>query len=366
MSQSGYTLPVFAAAAALAALRCLQTQQPPKTVELDLVEPPQRVAIPIAQVAPLDETQAIAITHSDPGENLDLTRDTPIWAWVQLNPDNSELITLQGGEGIGRQMNGHGVAAIYDYAKRVIVENLTPYCTTPITVTLILPEGRRLAQRTSNTAFGVVEGLSLLGTSGISQPLTAPEQLAAYRQDLSDRAGQFATAVFCVGENGLDLARRRGIPDAQLFKTANWLGPMLVTAALSGWSQILLLGYHGKLLKLAGGIFHTHHHLADGRLEILTTAAVRAGLPTDQIQPILDCATAEAALQYLRRLAPSTATSVYDQITAAIDRRAENYIHTHSEKNVTVGTALFGRDRQIFATSAQGQELLTGVLVYSE
>ncbi|MGB0563416.1 MAG: cobalt-precorrin-5B (C(1))-methyltransferase, partial [Spirulinaceae cyanobacterium] len=159
-------------------------------------------------------------------------------------------------------------------------------------------------------------------------------------------------------ENGLDLARQRGVQPGQLFKTANWLGPMLVAAALAGWEQILLLGYHGKLLKLAGGIFHTHHHLADGRLEILAAAAVRVGLPVAQIQPLLDCPTAEAALQYLRSLDQAIAEQVYGEITAAIDRRAATYIQTHSEKAVTVGTALFGRDRQLFATSPQGQALL--------
>lgn len=355
MPQSGYTLPVFAAAAAVAALRCLQENISPETVELDLLEPPQRVQIPIAQVAPLDARQAIAITHSDPGENLDLTRDTPIWAWVQLNPDATEWITLKGGEGIGRQGDQ---AAIYHYAQRLLHANLAPIATRPVTITIILPEGRRLAKRTSNAAFGVVEGLSLLGTTGISQPLTAPDQLEIYRQALARGAKQFQTAVLCVGENGLDLARRSGISPQQTFKAANWLGPMLVTAAQCGWSEILLLGYHGKLMKLAGGIFHTHHHLADGRLEVLTTAAVRAGLPTADIQPILDCPTAEAALAYLRSLSPDLAQKVYTHITAAIDQRAQAYIQTHSEQSVRVGTALFGRDRTLFAYSDVGQELL--------
>lgn len=358
MPQSGYTLPVFAAAAAVAALRCLQEKLLPETVELDLLEPPRRVQIPIAQVAPLDTQQAIAITHSDPGENLDLTRHTPIWAWVQFNPEGTEWITLKGGEGIGRR---GAQAAIYTYAQRLLHANLAPIATRPVTVTIILPEGRRLATRTSNAAFGVVEGLSLLGTTGISQPLTAPDQLEIYRQVLATGADKFSTAVLCIGENGLDLARRSGINPRQIFKAANWLGPMLVAAAQYGWSEVLLLGYHGKLMKLASGIFHTHHHLADGRLEVLATAAVRAGLPTFQIQPLLDCATAEEALVYLRSLSPEVAQQVYGHITTAIDQRAQTYIQTHSEHSVRVGTALFSRDRTLFACSDLGRELLAQV-----
>jgi len=63
----------------------------------------------------------------------------------------------------------------------------------------------------------------------------------------------------------LGLAQKLGINTNQLLKTANWLGPLLVEAGIQGVKAILLFGYHGKLIKLAGGIFHTHHHLADGR-----------------------------------------------------------------------------------------------------
>jgi len=69
-----------------------------------------------------------------------------------------------------------------------------------------------------------------------------------------------------VGENGLDLSKN-WVNTNQLLKTANWLGPLLVEAGIQGVKAILLFGYHGKLIKLAGGIFHTHHHLADGRLK---------------------------------------------------------------------------------------------------
>ena len=80
MSRSGYTLPVFACAAAVAALHWLRHRQPLKVVSVDLIEPAQIAEIPIEQVAGLSENMALAITRSDPGDNLDLTRNTPIWA----------------------------------------------------------------------------------------------------------------------------------------------------------------------------------------------------------------------------------------------------------------------------------------------
>jgi cobalt-precorrin-5B (C1)-methyltransferase len=231
-----------------------------------------------------------------------------------------------------------------------------------IQVTILLPEGRALAKRTSNEAFGVVEGLSLLGTSGISQPLSAPQQLEIFRSELKEKASQSDRLVFCIGENGLDLSRKLGIPEGCLVKTANWLGPLLAEAGMQGVKSILLLGYHGKLMKLAGGIFHTHHHVADGRQEILTAHGVAAGLPMPELQQLLQCASAEEGLAYLRQVEQQTGQPwvemVYQSIVRAVEGRSQHYIFTHSEHQVQVGCALFGRDRQIFAVSETGQKLL--------
>src|ERR671933_1750209 len=287
--RAGYTLPVFACAAALAALHWLHQKQPLDAVPVDLMEPPETVNIPIEQVAGIREGMALAIARSQPGDNLDLTRNTPIWALVEWGgSQQTEQVRLLGGEGIGRQMNAGGKAAIYAYAERLLQENLQRQLAAEekIQVTIILPEGRKLAERTSNAAFGVVEGLSLLGTTGISQPLSAPGQLEAYREELQQKALRFDCLVFCVGENGLDLARQLGVNPEQLIKTANWLGPMLVEAGLQQVSAILLFGYHGKLMKLAGGVFYNHHHLADGRLEILTAHCAALGLPTPVLRKV--------------------------------------------------------------------------------
>ncbi|MDJ0620743.1 MAG: cobalt-precorrin-5B (C(1))-methyltransferase CbiD [Calothrix sp. MO_192.B10] len=386
MSRSGYTLPVFATAASMAALHWLRHRQPISVVLVNLITPAQLVEIHIEQVAGLSENMALAITRSDPGDNLDLTRDTPIWALVEWREGEEgvgewesggvgewgsreaesaesageENIIILGGEGIGKQVERGNQAAIYSYAQRLLRENLQPMLATDekITVTIILPAGRSLATRTSNAAFGVVDGLSLLGTTGISQPLSAPGQLDSLRSELHTKAVNYDTLVFCLGENGLDLARTMGINPEQLIKTANWIGPMLVEAALRGVKEILLFGYHGKLMKLAGGIFHTHHHLADGRREVLTAQCAIAGLSTSHTQAVFACNTAEAALQYLKELDKNTGSDwvarVYSAIAQQIDLRVTEYMKNHIDAGVRVpvcGSILFGRDRQILVKS---------------
>ena len=380
--RSGYTLPVFATASAIAALRCLQnTSSQISVVTVDLITPPQQVEISIEQVALIQAEMALGITLSDPGDNLDLTRDTPIWAVVEwADPTQVEKIVLLGGEGVGKQSNRDNLPAIYNYAKQLLQANLAPLLTPEqkIQVTIILPEGRILATRTSNAAFGVVEGLSLLGTTGISQPLSAPGQLDVCLTELRSKWGGGGAGtegqqqsidpaqlplVFCIGENGLDLAQRMGINRDRIIKTANWLGPLLAEAGGLGVPKLLLFGYHGKLIKLAGGIFHTHHHLADGRLEILIAAAARMGLPAAQLAGLFELETAEDVLKYLREIdtveGSNWVVQIYGYLTDRIDTRSQTYIYSQSQQSVSIGSVLFDRARQVIATSPTGATFLT-------
>ena len=364
---SGYTLPVFACASAIAAFRHLHQKPTSETVAVNLIKPERTVDIAIEQVAIVGEGTAIAITRSDPGEHLDITRNTPIWAKVSFNYDTfAQGITIEGGEGIGIQKNNQDLPAIYSYARQLIQENLRPLLSNneKIIITIILPEGKKLAQRTSNEAFGVVEGLSLLGTTGIVQPLTASTQLEIFQNQIREKAQLFDELVFCIGENGIDLAQKAGINPERIVKTANWLGSMLVTAATANIKSILLYGYHGKLIKLAGGIFHTHNHLADGRLEVMTAYCAKLGLHQDGINQIFNASSTESALGILRDL-DSTENNkkcwvdrVYEEIAEAIDRKSQNYIFKYTERKLRVGSVLFDRDRRTIKVSRNAALLI--------
>jgi len=359
----GYTLPVFAAASAVAALKCLNGTQEIESVSLDLIDPAETVNVAIAEVSRIRPRMALGISHSDPGDNLDLTRYTPVWALVEtLSTTASESenrIEIEGGEGIGKQVDREGKAAIYGYARQLLDRNLKSQLSPnqSIRVTLVLPEGRNLAKRTSLEAFGIVEGLSLLGTTGISQPLSSPEQLSQFRRILQEKAQQHDRLFFCLGENGLALAQQKGIDPQQIVKTANWLGPMLAEAGAQQVKEIILWGYHGKLIKLAGGIFHTHHDLADGRLEILTAYGAKVGLPGDKLHALLSAKTVQEGLEQLRQWEQESGENwverVYGEIVTQIDRRSGAYIYKQTQQQVTVGSVLFDSDRQIILHSCE-------------
>jgi cobalt-precorrin-5B (C1)-methyltransferase len=353
MARTGYTLPVFAVAAAQAALLHLQGRTTaPTQVVLDLL--PDTATIPIQQVARLSGTSALAIALSDPGDNLDLTRNTPIWAQVELVPRGAEALILQGGEGLGRDAQGN--PAIYSYARQLFAANLLPLITSTQTaiVTIILPAGQQLAQRTSNAAFGIVEGLSLLGTSGISQPLSSEDHLDNLRQALRDRAQQSQQLVFCIGSNGRQVAERAGIPAGRVVQTGNWIGALLLEAGLQGVKSVLLLGYQGKLIKLAGGIFNTSSHLADAKLEIISSAVVQVGGEVTVARQVLAAPTADAAYKLL--LEKEYDQTVFGYLADRINTKAQAYVQKYADVSLVVQTVLFDRQGQVIV----GQQWLNG------
>ncbi|MDJ0724919.1 MAG: cobalt-precorrin-5B (C(1))-methyltransferase CbiD [Prochloraceae cyanobacterium] len=346
MSRTGYTLSVFAVAAAIAALLHLQKKIDSKlVVSVDLFS--ETAEIPIQQLAILDSHTALAITISDPGDNLDLTRNTPIWAMVKLSDRRSSALILEAGEGLGKTESGD--PAIYSHARRLFDANLLPLIPPDRTaiVTIILPFGRQLAKRTSNEAFGILEGLALLGTSGISQPLSTVDRLEEFRQDLQNKVKIQRNLVFCLGNNGMQVAAKLGISADNILQTGNWIGAMLVEAGLRGAESVLLIGYQGKLIKLAGGIFNTSSHIADAKLEIISAAVAAVGGDLKAIQAVLAAKTADDAYKLLLEL--QLAEPVFTLLAEKISQKANAYVQKYADVSLQIKTILFDRQGQIIA-----------------
>jgi len=121
--------------------------------------------------------------------------------------------------------------------------------------------------------------------------------------------------------------------------------------------RLLLFGYQGKLIKLAGGIFHTHHHLADGRAEVLTALAALAGLPAARLERLYGAATVDAALAELAAADPLAAADLRARVAAAVEQRSRAYLHRYDQAGTAVGAVLFDRGRTIVATGPVGHGL---------
>jgi cobalt-precorrin-5B (C1)-methyltransferase len=403
----GYTLPVWVAAAAKAAALALLREPGPAAVELALLEPPGAAAVPVEAAALLGDGWALGQARCEPGEGLDLTRGLVVWVLVRwrdlapradaadaadaapapiadpqagLAPESPSWpdcpagsaaagtpllepwLRIEAGEGVGIHA-ASGEACLSDYARRLLEANLRPLVPPGqgLQLRVVLPAGRALAERTSNAAFGVVEGLALIGTRAAVQAGASPDQLeatlAALRQSVGAPGFQ-GDLVLVIGENGLDLAPRLGLPPQLLLKAGNWIGPVLVAAAEAGVRRLLLFGYQGKLIKLAAGIFHTHHHLADGRAEVITAFAALEGLTGESLAALHAAPTVEAALAGLEAADPALAQRLRDRLAAAVETRSAAYLARHGGVGLVVGAVLFDRGRRVRAVGPVGGPLL--------
>jgi cobalt-precorrin-5B (C1)-methyltransferase len=372
-SARGYTLPVWLAVGARAAVAVLRGEPWEAERRLDLLEPLGWTSLPVRAAAPLPQGWALGEAVCEPGEGLDLTRGLVVWVLARWEPalsppaagqapDDAGWLQLEAGEGVGVH-DASGQACLSAYARDLLRANLRPLVPAGqrLRLHVVLPAGRALAERTSNAAFGVVEGLALIGTQAETQASADPDQLQRTLGALAARlaAPDFGgDLVVVLGENGLDLAPRLGLPRELLLKAGNWVGPVLVAAGQGGVRRLLLFGYQGKLIKLAGGIFHTHHHLADGRAEVLTALAALEGLTGPPLEALHGAATVEAALAQLQAADPGLAGRLRTRLAATIERRAAAYLASHGAGPVAIGAVLFDRGRQVCALGPVGGVLM--------
>ena len=162
----------------------------------------------------------------------------------------------------------------------------------------------------------------------------------------------------------MDLAKRIDIP-CPIIKVGNWIGPLLVHAATQKVKKILLLGYYGKLIKLAGGIFHTHNHLADARIEILVYLAVKEKIPLKIIQILMNSQTIDEAIKIVERFNIDLAAKLISEISNHVEARSKEYIQKYMSSDIQIGVVLFDRERKIRSISQNSKKMFSKFLLYN-
>ena len=358
-----FTLPVWVVAAAKSATNILIGNKFKETERIDLPNQEESIVVPICSSAVLDNgKKSLAISHCQSGLPLDITRGVEIWAFIQFSKASfksgkrvedgfPDWLDFHAGFGVGK-FQSSGLPCISNFARDLLCINLYPLLPkgNSIKVEIVLPQGKDRALKTSNEAFGVVDGLSLIGTQAEAQISSSPDQLKQCKDILHYKCSKPSFdgfLAFVIGENGMDLALKFGLPANQIIKTGNWVGPLLVAAAENGVKKLLLFGYHGKLVKLSGGVFHTHHHLADGRIEILTSLAVREAISFDLIRFLSQSTSVENALLTLEENSPEAVSLVWGRMAEEIEIKSRGYINRYMSSSMRVGCVLFDRKRQI-------------------
>jgi len=368
--KKGFSLPLWVVASAKAAVKKL-LGLPFENYELIKIPDSKDIKkIKIHSAAFIKEKDAaLAITFAKSGLDLDLTNNLEIWvvaSFVKIkNLENclKPTIDLVPGYGVGIDSNSAKIC-ISDFAKKIIEVNLSEIIPEDFKLCLeiIFPKGKLLAERTSNKAFGIVEGLSIIGTTAETHISASPEQLKYAKDELNKAISEHGidSITFVIGENGLDLAKKFDLL-FPIIKVGNWIGPLLVQAATQKVKKIILLGYYGKLIKLAGGIFHTHNHLADARIEILVYIAIKQKIPLKIINSFMKSQTIDDAIKIVEAFNIDVAKKLIYEISNHIEIRSIEYIQKYIDSDIKVGVIVFDRDRKIRAISNSSQKMFSKI-----
>jgi len=366
--KKGFSLPVWVAGAAKSALKKLVGIQFENYESIKIPNEKKEIKIEIHSVGLLkDDTHALGISFAKSGLDLDITQNLEIWTIVSLekiafnNLVQTNRINIIAGSGVGIKKDTAEIC-ISDFAIEILYENLLDIIPEGFNLNLeiIFPNGKFLAERTSNKSFGIVDGLSIIGTTAETYASASPDQLKQAKTNLgklikNDFKGK---VVYVIGENGLNLAKTCNVK-YPIIKVGNWIGPLLVDAAIKKFKTVILFGYHGKLIKLAGGIFHTHNHLADGRIEILVYLAVQEKLPPEIIVELSQLNNLENALQLLEKFNKSLSDKLFKNLSNTIEKRSFSYVNRYVKTDMEIASIIFDRKRKIRWAGINGNKYIS-------
>ena len=339
----GYTTGTCAAAAAKGAALLLLTGRAPAAVQ---IHTPKGIDLTLPmEEAKREGSAARCAVRKFSGDDPDVTDGALIVATASVSA--APGVHVDGGEGVGRVTKPGlkvpvGEAAINpgprSMIERAVQEALEETEPVPgLDVVISVPQGAALAQKTFNPRLGILGGISIVGTSGIVEPMSEEALIDSIRLEIRQRKTLGETRlILAPGNYGTDFLRDTlGVSEDRIVKISNYVGRALDAAAEAGFAEVLLAGHIGKLVKLSGGIMNTHSREGDGRAELMAACAVRAGADADTARRILDCVTTDEMLRILREkglLAPAM-----ELMAQGIDL----YVNARVKGLLTVGVLVF-------------------------
>ena len=355
----GYTTGSCAAAAAQRAAAMVlgaSFSQEDKIV----LDTPKGIRLELTAVDPkTGDGWASCAIRKDGGDDPDVTNGILIYAKVSKLPDISNRsgkenlqkhepqITLDGGAGVGRVTKRGlacpvGEAAINPVPKQMVLEQVRQVCEEfdymgGLHVEISAPEGEEIARRTFNAQLGVLGGISILGTSGIVEPMSEQALIDTIKVKMNVRkAGGAEYLVITPGNYGETFLKSHiALPEPDSVKCGNFIGEALDYAELSRFRGVLMVGHIGKFIKVSAGIMNTHSKYGDARMEIMGVHAALAGAAKDVIERLLTCVTTEDAISVLDEAGIRERT--LQSILNKLDYRIRERVH----HNLQIGAVIF-------------------------
>ncbi|HJC44408.1 MAG TPA: cobalt-precorrin-5B (C(1))-methyltransferase CbiD [Candidatus Mediterraneibacter gallistercoris] len=300
------------------------------------------------------------------GDDPDVTDGLLIYAKVEKGDEESSglRVILDGGIGVGRVTKPGleqqiGQAAINKVPRRMITEEVERICRAcgycgEMKVTISIPDGEETAKKTFNPRLGIVGGLSVLGTSGIVEPMSEKALTdTIYLEMKMLRESGYSCCYAVPGNYGMDfLTDQLGINPDLAVKCSNYVGDTIDDAKLLGMKGLLLIGHVGKFIKLAAGVMNTHSRTADCRMEVFASHAAMAGADAAVVKEIMACLNTTEAVKILkdRGLLQDIMKTVMERITFYLRQRAGGELET--------GAVVFSGEEGILGQTENAERLL--------
>jgi cobalt-precorrin-5B (C1)-methyltransferase len=302
--RTGWTTGTCAAAAAKAATTALATGEIQETTEIGLPDG-RRVRFGVDECA-LTPTQAEAVVVKDAGDDPDVTHGARLTATVRWRAEPG--LELDGGVGVGVVTKpGLGLElggpAINPVPRAMITQSVgeaVDLSKQGVRVVISVPDGERMARKTTNARLGIIGGISILGTTGIVRPFSTASWRASVEQAISVLAAQGEdTVVLCTGGRTEKGAMRLlpQLPEVCFVEVGDFTGAALRRAVEYGLARVVFAGMAGKLTKLAAGVLMTHYTRSKVSLALLEDVTLKAGGPTDLAERVANANTARHAAE---------------------------------------------------------------------
>lgn len=354
--KTGVTTGSCAAGAAKAACYLLKGLAPGKEVDIPLPHG-ERLQLLIHK-GEKENNLAWAGVIKDAGDDPDITHGLEVQARVQILSEKGEVL-IRGGKGVGIVTKKGlqvlpGESAINPVPRQMIeaaVREVFPQ--EEIQVVIEVPEGENIAQKTLNPRLGIIGGISILGTTGIVRPMSEEAFKNSILPELDQAIAYGHKAIILTpGNYGFRVAKQQlQVPEEAIIQMSNFVGFLLEEAAHRKIEKVVLLGHIGKLIKVAGGIFHTHTHVADARMEILVAHAALAGVPQEALQRLAEYPTVEGAAEEIR--AKGWGNLFFD-----LAQRASARAQDHVQGELQVGSVFTLLSGEIIAWDDQAKDIV--------
>ena len=358
----GYTTGSCAAGAARGAAEMLLGQK--KTDETDLMTPKGILLHLELHDVQTDENAVTCAVRKDAGDDPDTTNGILVYARVEKCPQMSG-ITIDGGKGVGRVTKAGlsqkvGEAAINPVPKAMILKAVEDaadryHYEGGLKVTIFVPEGEKIAQKTFNPRLGIKGGISILGTSGIVEPMSEKALIESIHVEMKQHFSQGERYMIVTpGNYGADYLREHmDLPFEKNIKCSNYVGETIDMAVNMGVKGILFISHIGKFVKVAAGIMNTHSHSADGRMEVLCAAAIRSGAEISCAREILTCNTTDEALHVLDKY------HILQKAMEDVTSHIQFYLDHRSYQQILLGAVIFSNEFGYLGQTKHAAELIT-------